>query len=292
MRINDIFQQNFLPFLFSAVFLPRKKRFHFYLSALSSFNFKFLLIASFLALVFPEILSSQNFVRVTTGAVASNVGNSSGASWVDYDADGDLDLFVSNRSVNLNYLYRNNDGGSFTRILSGALVTRFSFGNSWADYDNDGDLDCFLAGSPSQLLRNDSNGAFSTITTFSAFGVSVINGWACTWADYDEDGFVDLFVTHPNGFISGTPVANYFFRNKGDGSFARITDSPATQGLAPYTVATWSDFDLDGDLDLFIGSGPANGVTAPDFLFQNMFSEEGAARLKKMTTRPLSLIHI
>ena len=69
---------------------------------------------------------------------------SCGQSWADYDNDGDLDVFSVNSTA---FLFRNDGGGNFTRVLAGALTD--SIGNrgwacSWGDYDQDGDVDLVI----------------------------------------------------------------------------------------------------------------------------------------------------
>ena len=110
----------------------------------------------------------STFSRITTGDMATDNAQSFGASWGDYNNDGNLDLFVANRNSQNNALYRNDGGGSFTKILTGPVVTdgKYSHGGSWGDYDNDGDLDLFVAngslGLPAadRLYRNDGGDVF------------------------------------------------------------------------------------------------------------------------------------
>lgn len=97
------------------------------------------------------------FTKITAGEMVTDLGHSTGSSWVDYDNDGDLDLFVVNVFGAKNKLYRNNGDGSFTPVTSGAIVVdaNFSFGCGWADYDNDGDQDVYVTnGGISQTWRN------------------------------------------------------------------------------------------------------------------------------------------
>ena len=86
---------------------------------------------------------SGTFTRITEGPAVTDVGNSHGCSWVDYDNDGDLDLYVSNDQK----LYDNDGNGNFTSNTL-EIITQTNdgaYGHSWADYDNDGDLDLFVA---------------------------------------------------------------------------------------------------------------------------------------------------
>jgi len=140
-------------------------------------------------------LSAQTFVKITDAGnpIVSDAGaapNSyTGCSWVDYDNDGQLDLFVNQK-----ILYRNLGSGNFARDNTAITNQGSSFGNSWADVDNDGDLDCFIVGgapSGSFLYRNDlSNGnrwinilCKGTVSNRAAIGAKVrvkatINGVA------------------------------------------------------------------------------------------------------------------
>ncbi len=240
----------------------------------------------FAILMFAHLpLVAQTFVRVTEASnpIAVDLGDQSynGSSWVDYDSDGKLDLFV-----NRGKLYHNEGNGVFTRIVNhgigAGLLQGLGSGNSWADIDNDGDLDCFYSGARSKLYCNEGNGVFTAINV-GDIGSSVdTRGWSSAWADYDNDGFVDLVITHPAAFV-GTPTTNHLFRNEGGARFTRVTNSDVVTGLAPYTVATWADYDDDGDQDLFIGSGPAGSV-APDYLYKNLLKESGTATLQRITS--------
>lgn len=83
------------------------------------------------------------FTKITSGIVVTDAGDFTGGSWGDYDNDGDLDLFVTNRNGG-NPLYRNDGSGNFSKIIidnDGGV----SMCSAWGDLDNDGDLDLFVA---------------------------------------------------------------------------------------------------------------------------------------------------
>lgn len=234
---------------------------------------------------------AQEFTHITTDVVASQRLNSISASWIDYDNDGDLDLFVSNPSITSgNSLYRNllkeTGSATFNNLSAGDIGNPGpgSFGHSWADYDNDGDLDCYVVGrASSRLYRNDGQDKFTYIAD-SDIGTTDNRGFACAWGDYDNDSFVDLVVALPAGFAGLPFESNRLLKNDGDGTFTQI-DSGATvinSGQAFYTVPSWSDYDQDGDIDLFIGSGPANGITDTDFLYRNLHVENGSEPFERI----------
>jgi len=250
------------------------------------------LLALMFCLLLPPPTFSQTFTRITatSNPIIADGGplEYSGASWVDFDNDNDLDLFVNNDK-----LYRNDGNSVFVKLATNLgngqpIVANqiIGNGNSWADYDNDGDLDCFISSATSFLYRNDGNAVFTKITSGAIGNGSANRGWACAWADYNNAGYVDLAITHPANFVAGGATPNHLLRNDGppNYTFTKITAGPIVTGLAAYTVGTWSDFDADGDMDYFIGAGPATGATSPDYLYRNLLKETGSANFERITS--------
>jgi len=236
-------------------------------------------------LPFTQITDSAN--PVVTGSTQNSY---TGCAWVDYDGDDLVDLFVV--SDNGSFLYHNDGSGSFTEIAAGfSTDTVFYRGTSWADYDNDGDLDCFLAGERSNLYRNDSGGVFTKILG-GDLNSTLSSGWSPAWADYDHDGYVDIAITLPAGFMAnGVVRPNRLYRNSGppDYNLIRIDTGVIASLNKPYTSGNWSDYDLDGDIDYFIGAGPASpGVTGPDYLYRNILVDSGHAGFVRITTSPIA----
>jgi hypothetical protein len=157
------------------------------------------------------------FTRVTTPPTGSHpVG---APAWGDYDNDGDLDLFVAERTHNVaDLLYRNDGGGVFTPITTGPLPN--SGGSSqqclWGDYDNDGWLDLFVINTVGQLpflFHNDGGGSFTRITQGALVNLAGTNIGGANWADYDNDGFLDLFVARG---VDAVRTSNVLFHNDGN----------------------------------------------------------------------------
>ena len=199
------------------------------------------------------------FSRITEGSIVNDGGSSAGCSWGDYDNDGYLDLFVANRTQS-NFLYHNNEDGTFTKITSGVIVTdnANSSSGSWADYDGDNDADLFVANAgpaANFLYRNNGNGTFTKITE-GAIVTDVSHSNGGSWGDYDNDGDLDLFV--PSGVIGSG--FNYLYRNNGDGTFTSVTGDPIVEVFHWAGGSSWGDFDNDGDLDMFVGGYDGNNL--------------------------------
>jgi hypothetical protein len=245
-----------------------------------------------LALLAPLPAAAQTWTRIVDvlNPLANHVGVAGyyGVSWIDYDGDGDLDLFANPGS-----LYRNDGGGTFASVATVIGIGQLSLnpGNAWADYDNDGDLDVYTSGIPSYLYRNVGGGLFTQILTGAIGNGNANRAWSCSWADMDNDGDADLFLTSPCGFVGNPCLTNLVYLNDGppNYTFTKQDTGVVVTGFAAYTVGTWSDYDLDGDQDLFIGSGPATNVSAVDNLYRNQFVETGdAGFFTRITTSPIA----
>ena len=239
---------------------------------------------------------AQTFVKVTSAAnpIAVDPVPASaafaGCAWVDFDQDGDQDLFIVQQG-----LYRNDGGGGFSRMPDVPAGGPGALGTTWGDYDNDGRPDCFISGGDSflgpiggsKLYHNDGGGLFSLVGGGPMADSLGNRGWGSAWGDFDNDGRLDLVVAAPFGFAGITNPAR-LFHNEGGGVFARLDTSVVSAATGPYTVPSWCDVDVDGDLDLFIASGPVDGTRAPDFLYTNHLVAPGQAFFTRLTTGALA----
>ncbi|MBL4669466.1 MAG: VCBS repeat-containing protein [Flavobacteriales bacterium] len=192
-----------------------------------------------------------SFTKITTGDIANYSGYCHGASWVDYNNDGYLDLFVTDyMPTKFNLLYKNNGDETFTMVTNSALVqeAKHAIGATWADYDNDGDMDVFIPatnGESNSLYRNDGADVFTRMTTIGITADNA-NSVGCSWGDYDNDNDLDLFVTNTSN------QDNFFYQNNGDGTFTQVTSGILVNDGGHSSSSNWVDFDNDGDMDLYI----------------------------------------
>src|SRR5215472_3666692 len=104
--------------------------------------------------IFTDVTSSTIGNVTHAGPLFSDLGIGTGAAWFDFDRDGDLDLYMTNRSGG-NHLWRNDGGGVFVDVAAAVGADDASHDGSGvavADYDNDGDLDIYLANTDGDVL--------------------------------------------------------------------------------------------------------------------------------------------
>ncbi len=167
----------------------------------------------------PETLPTVKFVDVTESSGLKFVHTSgaagekllpetmgSGVAFLDYDNDGDQDLFLVNSThwpeaksekAPTQCLYRNDGKGHFENVTKDAGLdhTYFGMGVAVGDYDNDGNVDLYVTAlGGGHLYRNDGKGHFEDVT--QAANARASDGWLTSAAffDMENDGDLDLFV--------------------------------------------------------------------------------------------------
>jgi hypothetical protein len=220
------------------------------------------------------------FTDHTEASATGDRGYGIGVTCADYDADGFIDIYVTNFGANV--LYRNNGDATFTDVTADAGVGHEGWGSSAAfvDYDNDGDLDLYVANyvnwtrateiecyaasgepdycspknynAPAQdvLYRNDGDGTFTDVSREAGLDIAFGNGLGVVCADFDDNGWIDLFIAN-----DGTP--DQLWQNQGDGTFKDI-------GMVAGVAIDWHgqpkagmgtdavDIDDDGDVDILV----------------------------------------
>ncbi len=175
----------------------------------------------------------------------SNGGNY-GSIWVDYDNDGDIDLFIAkcrggNNPAAIDELHRNNGDGTFTNVAEQAGFADYhqSWSSAWGDFDNDGDMDVMIGASSSsngshKLMRNTGDGTFTNVTAGSGYDTSTMLNIEHVAHDFNNDGWVDILSN------------NRIMVNNGDMTFTPITISTANGPIG--------DLNNDGFLDIVSGN--------------------------------------
>ena len=97
---------------------------------------------------------------------------------------------------------------------------------------------------------------------------------------------MDLFIAAPLNFVSITDSCKFLI-NTGNGNFSRVDTTIVTDTVDAFTVPSWSDYDQDGDVDLFIGSGRVNGALSRDYLFENNHMQGGGPLFSRINSSPL-----
>jgi len=213
-------------------------------------------------------------VTATAGLPTAAIDNF-GASWGDYNNDGNLDVFLCNRGLSMpqpNYLYKNNGDGTFTNVSAMAGIdsgSHLSFCSAFFDFNNDGWQDIYMANdkvnTTNILYKNNGDGTFTDVSEESGTNLA-IDAMSVTIADYNRDTWFDIYVTN------GT-AGNYFLKNNGDGTFTNIAPATGTMFNSIAWGSVFLDAENDGDLDLYV-SGSFDGSN-PNFASAVFYTNNG-----------------
>ena len=208
----------------------------------------------------------NNFIQLNTGILVNDLGYWFGASWGDYDNDGDVDVHVAGYPARL---YRNEGDGQFTKITAGeiGLNTLAGISTAWGDFNNDGYLDLFTVwpnwmpgapwtGAPAapHLMINSGppNFTFSRLLNTPVTDSGDDTYLHPSLSDFDDVGDLDIFI----GMGAGLGKPDLLFRNllteSGNLAFEKMDDILIATDLVEGNQWTWVDIDNDGDNDAFL----------------------------------------
>jgi len=198
---------------------------------------------------------------------------------MDYDRDGDLDLYLGNyfpdvdltsvkttkllhdsweaaRNGGTNSLLRNDGECRYVDVTkkSGLGDTGWTLAIGTGDLDKNGWVDLYMANDfgPDKMYRNNGDGTFSDVSE-SAFGVDTKKGMNAELGDYDNDGWLDIYVTNiTEPFLN---ECNMLWRNNGDFTFTDVSMATQTCDTDWGWAGKFIDFDNDGWLDLYVLNG-------------------------------------
>ncbi len=242
------------------------------------------------------------FTKITSGEIVNDGGYSNGASWGDYDTDGDLDLFVANDLGENNFLYRNNGNrnnwinirllGTVSNTAAiGAKVkvkatikgkpvwqmqeisgqTGFSSQSGLNAEFGLGDatvIDSIKVEWPSGIVQDSINVAINQSLTIAETPFTRITSGAIVNDGGNSRG--SSWGDYDNDgdldlFVANYNQNNFFYQNNGDGTFTKITSGAIVNDGGASLGSSWGDYDNDSDLDLFV----ANDFDENNFLYQN-----------------------
>jgi hypothetical protein len=183
-------------------------------------------------------------------------------AWGDYDNDGDMDLFAGNSQTRPgSYLYENIAGNFIDRAADAGVqfLGRNAQASAWGDCDNDGLLDLYVVNvnAECEMYKNVGGCAFYDQACVPGEDIGGAHGGVAR--DIDNDGDLDIFVANVAG-----DDHNRLYRNFGDWIFAE--EAMQSNIGIPEAVCysgSFSDYNFDGDLDLFITAYDRN------YLFRN-----------------------
>lgn len=213
-----------------------------------------------------------------------------GSAWLDYDADNDLDLFLTNANsvpdlniTNEAALFRNNGDGTFSNVATAAGVADTLGSGSVAagDLDNDGHTDLFITGtsslvgpeqSPLRIYWNNGDGTFSLGT----FDPGPETAGTAALGDINNDSLLDIFVTASGRLpmtAAGEQHRNALFLNNGNRTFDDISASAGVDDFEDGAcAATFTDSDRDGRIDILVANCNDFDESLPGLIVPTPFS--------------------
>ncbi|MHB1086974.1 MAG: CRTAC1 family protein, partial [Minisyncoccota bacterium] len=205
----------------------------------------------------------------------------------DYDKDGRVDIFITS-DFGANLLLKNRGGLKFSDVSQESGLDYFGsgMGVAFGDYDNDANADIIVTNSLSDsVFRSNGDGTFTSVSSAARIGETAV-GWGVALLDYNLDGLEDVFVANGDNARSTLepdpqlqrPLLrrDALYKNLGDGRFVDQSGVDMCSDAATGFPLAVSDFDNDGDADVFIGNTPLYGGAPESNVFlENTLSKDG-----------------
>lgn len=178
--------------------------------------------------------------------------------WVDFDNDGDNDVFILSFFDNCK-LFRNDEGLMIDISIEANMpqIPISATSACWGDYNRDGYLDLFITGyyhsdNPGHnlLYVNSGDGTFEEKSEQAGINDSNLVSLASSFFDYNNDGWIDLYVSNDKA------SHNRLYENNKDGTFSDVSVQSGTDVVIDAMCVGVGDYDNDGNFDLYISNGP------------------------------------
>ena len=228
----------------------------------------FILLVS---LIFFNRILAQPFVVQSDIELQGLAGSK--AAWVDFDNDGDLDIFLTGcNGIGYSLLYRNNGNSTFTKIPDFKFVLSSLSSSAFGDYDSDGDVDIAITDNSHEtfIYENSRNNSF---TKNPYLKLSKSGYGSVDWGDFNNDGKIDLLLTGSN---EGNNIAEVWMNISNKNFYKK--NGTILKGVFNGS-GKWGDYDNDGDLDILMSGGTNNSTT--DFTI--IYTNDGYNTFSKLT---------
>jgi hypothetical protein len=237
-------------------------------------------------------------IKENNGLDKLGLVNTQGLSFLDYDLDGNVDLFIgnwfsdyTNNVIQDDILMKGNGNGTFTNVTGFTNINKPTneplYGSNAGDWNNDGWTDIFSASycrTSGSLWKNNRLGNFDNVAKTVGYTSQLLKGdngqelchWAAMPSDYDNDGDFDFYFALVHGGNDLNEGRSTIVNNRGADSNYRLRwmmditprAVPRAAHIATYD-ANWFDFDNDGLTDLCNADGTyAGGGNGRIFFFR------------------------
>lgn len=203
-----------------------------------------------------DFYSQENNIGVSGAFGLTEFGGGGGISFVDFNQDG-LDDLTFGSEVNEEIFFYENKGDHF-ELVSPPFVSVLEESKQlvWVDYDKDNDQDFFVTtfNGENYLFENDGNMNFVDVTDARGLSNSEADTYSANFGDLDRDGWLDLYIARYGEDIIGDTNSLYRYIPQANTYVNVTTQSGTNNGFRESLATAFFDFDLDGDLDIYVSN--------------------------------------